>query len=168
MADENAQEAAPKKSKTMLIVILVVVVNVVIIGAVAAVFLLGGKEEPKAEAEAAAAAAAAATPAAPGGGPGLLMPMDNFVVNIQSEEGGRYLKASLIVELKAENMGEAFAKWEKLLRNEVLVYLSGVDVEDTRSAKQKRKIEGKLKKILNDRIGTEMITGVYFTEFVTQ
>lgn len=164
MADDNAQEAAPKKSKTMLIVILVVV-NVVIIGVVAAVFLMGGKEDAKPEGE---AAAAEAVPAAPGSGPGPLMPMDNFVVNVQGEEGGRYLKASLAVELKAETMGEAFGKWEKLLRNEVLVYLSGLEVADTRSAKQKRNIEKKLKKVLNDRVGTEMIAGVYFTEFVTQ
>lgn len=160
MAEENIQEQPPKSSKTMLIVILVVVVNLVIIGVVV-FFVLGKKDAP-------AEPAAAAAMIGPTGGPGMLMPMDNFVVNVRGQDGGKYLKASIVVELKSEGAVDAFNKWDKLLRNEVLVYLSSVEVEDTYTAKQKRVIEEKIKDIINDRIGTDLVTGAYFTEFVTQ
>ena len=162
MAEENIQEQPAKSSKTMLIVILVVVVNLVIVGVVVGVFVMGKKGDTP---EAAAAAPAAVGPTA---GPGTLMPMDNFVVNVHSEEGGKYLKASIVVEMKVEGAADVFAKWERLLRNEVLVYLSGLEVEDTHTAKQKRAIQEKIKDILNRRIGTDLVSGVYFTEFVTQ
>ena len=162
MAEENTQEVAPKSSKTMLIVILVVVVNLIIAGVVIVVFVMGGKDSEAAKSEASAAAVA------PTNGPGTLLPMENFVVNIKGEEGGKYLKASIVLEMKGETAADMFAKWEKLLRNEVLVYLSSLDVEETRSVKQKRAIETKLKEILNGRIGSNEILGVYFTEFVTQ
>lgn len=163
MAEENTQEQPPKSSKSMLIIILVVVVNLVIIGVVVGVFVLGKKSDTPAAP--AAAAAAAISPAA---GPGVLMPMDNFVVNVRGEEGGKYLKASIVVEMKQEGAADVFSKWEKLLRNEVLVYLASVDVEETYTAKQKRAIEMKIKDILNERMGTNLLSGVYFTEFVTQ
>ena len=162
MAEENTQEIAPKKSKTMLIVIIVVVLNLVIAGVVVVVFVMGGEEK------AAATAPSPSAIAAPTNGPGTLLPMENFVVNVKGEEGGKYLKASIVLEMKAENAADLFGKWEKILRNEVLVYLSSLDVEETRTVKQKRTIEGKLKDILNQRIGIEAVSGVYFTEFVTQ
>ena len=74
----------------------------------------------------------------------------------------------MVVELSNELLTDSFSKWQRLLRNEVLVYLSSLDVEQTRTVKQKRQIEGRLKAIINKRVGTELASGVYFTEFVTQ
>ena len=164
MAEENEFEETQKKSKTMLIIIIAIVVNVAIVAVVIVVLSgKGGDSKPDPK-------AAAATPnvPAPGQGPGPLVEMDNFVVNVQSEEGAKYLKAGLVVELTHETMNDPFGKWDRLLRNEVLIYLSSLDVEQTRTVKQKRNIEGRLKAIINKRIGTEMVSGVYFTEFVTQ
>ena len=91
MAEENEFEEPQKKSKTMLIVIIAIVVNVAIVAVVIVVLTGTGKEakaDPKAE-------VAAPQVAAPGQGPGPLVEMDNFVVNVQSEEGAKYLKAGL-------------------------------------------------------------------------
>lgn len=161
MAEENEQEQ-PKKSKTMLIVIIVIVLNM-IIGGVVVVVLMGSNSSG----EAAPAAAPKATRAI-GAGPGPIIQQDNFVVNIQSDEGAKYLKAALAIELVDPSVQEEFNKWDKLVRNEILIYLSSLEVAETITAKQKRIIENRMKDILNKRIGAEIVSGVYFTEFVTQ
>ncbi len=172
MAEEKIEDQLPKKSKTPLIIAIAVIVNLIIVGVV--MFGKGGgKKGSKAEGEEGASAEAehegeGESEKGRGKAPGPLMPMDNFIVNVRSDEGGRYLKASIVVELKKDGYKETFSKWEKLLRNEILVYLSGVDAKDTETVKQKRNMEGKIKEILNKRVGKEMVSGVYFTEFVTQ
>ena len=159
MAEENNLEQ-PKKSKTMLIVIIVVGLNLVIGGVV--VFVMMGSNSGEA-AQAAAPKAVRSTI-----GPGPIIQQDNFVVNIQSDEGAKYLKAALAIELADPSVQEEFNKWDKLVRNEILIYLSSLEVAETITAKQKRIIENTMKDIVNKRIGSEIVTGVYFTEFVTQ
>jgi flagellar protein FliL len=168
MAEENTEEQVPKKSKTPLIIAIAVVVNLIIVGVV--MFSKNGKKAPKGEGESEGSAEEESGDEEKGHEkiPGPVMAMDNFIVNVRSDEGGKYLKASIVVELKKEIYKEAFEKWEKLLRNEILIYLGGLNAKDTESVKQKRGMESKIKDILNKRIGKEMITGVYFTEFVTQ
>ena len=163
MAEDNELEKTQKKSKTMLIVIIVVVVNLVIGGVVVAVMMSGGEAPAPA-----AGGGAAPVSRAVGEGPGPLIEMENFVVNIQSEEGSKYLKAAIVVELADASVQEAFSQYEKLVRNEVLVFLSSLEVAETITTKQKRLIETRMKSIINKRIGSDIVVGVYFTEFVTQ
>jgi flagellar FliL protein len=164
MPEEQEIEEIPKKSKTMLIVIIAIVVNVAIVAVVLIVFVGGGSSGE----QAAKKSADAAHPASLGNSPGPLVEMDNFVVNVNSDEGTKYLKAAVVVELTHETLNEPFEKWKQVIRNEMLVYLSSLEVDETRTIKQKRKIEGHLKGIVNKRVGADMVSGVYFTEFVTQ
>ena len=171
MAEENEQGQPQKKSKTMLIVIIVVVVNLVIGGAVVAVMMSGGNEKPAAPASGGGGGGGdddAPMARMSGEGPGPLVQMENFVVNIQSDEGAKYLKAAIVVELAGTDAQESFKQWEQLIRNEVLVFLSSLEVAETITVKQKRLIEKRLRGIINKRIGADIVVGVYFTEFVTQ
>ncbi|MCP4606243.1 MAG: hypothetical protein GY847_37995 [Proteobacteria bacterium] len=162
MTDE-VEEVAPKKSKTMLIVIIVVGVNVAIAGGVLA-FTMGSGSAPAEEASPEKKRGAAKT----SGEPGPLVKMDNFIVNIDSDEGRQYLKTAIIVELVGEDVIPYFEKMRMLVRNEMLMYLSSLDVESARTVKHKQAIQARLKKLINKRLGDELAVGVYFTEFVTQ
>ena len=163
MADQNEFEA-PKKSKTMLIVIIVIAVNLAI-GGVVIVVMMGGKSGGDVGGQANVPTTVAK---AQGDGPGPIIQLENFVVNIQSDEGSKYLKAAIAVELSDPSVQDLFRKWDQVARNEVLIYLSSLEVAETITAKQKRLIEDRLKGILNKRIGANIIVNVYFTEFVTQ
>jgi flagellar protein FliL len=99
---------------------------------------------------------------------GPLVDVDGFIVNIPGEDGNHYLKASVAVELESESAKSHFEEKMQVVRNEVLMYLSGLSLGSTRSVKQKRDIEHGLKKLLNARLGDEIVAGAYFTEFVTQ
>ncbi len=163
MADETeGEELAPKKSKTMIIVIVVVAVNLGIVGVVLAVTLGSGGSAPPNQAGA----------NRPGAGqsaePGPIVKLNNFVVNVDSDEGRVYLKATIVVELGNDQDMSFFEKSQMLVRNEVLMYLSSLDAQGTRTVKQKKGIQSRLKTLINKRLGAEIITGVYFTEFVTQ
>jgi flagellar FliL protein len=167
MAEENELDQPQKKSKTMLIVIIVVVVNLVIGGVVVVVMMSGGGEKA-APAATGGGEDVSPVPRMAGDGPGPLIQMDNFVVNIQSDEGSKYLKAAIVVELAGPEAQDAFKPWEQLVRNEVLVFLSSLEVAETITVKQKRLVEKRLRGIINKRIGADAVAGVYFTEFVTQ
>ncbi|MDJ0761611.1 MAG: flagellar basal body-associated FliL family protein [Myxococcota bacterium] len=164
MAEETQNEDVeqPKKSKTMLIVIIVVGANLAIIGVVLALTLGGSKS---AEAEAAPNPQTAA-PVQTGLGP--LVKLDSFIVNVASEEGTQYLKASLVIELTGEHVNDLFSKSEMIVRNEVLMYLSSLSVQNTQTVKQKRAIQSRLTKLINKRLEGEIVKGAFFTEFVTQ
>ena len=163
MAEDTELEQSQKKSKTMLIVIVVVALNLVIGGVVVAVMMSGGGGSNEA-----APKAAVPVVRGPAEGPGPIIQLENFVVNIQSDEGAKYLKAAVAIELADVSLQESFSKWEKLVRNEILIFLSSLEVAETITAKQKRLVEGNLKGIINKRIGADIVVGVYFTEFVTQ
>lgn len=169
MAEEEAAQveegAAPKKSKTMLIVIIVVAVNVAI-AAVVLVLVLGSSGEE------AAAGAAPATPAppVPGAqvGPGTLVTLDTFIVNIQGEEGSQYLKTGVVFELVPGAEASTIEPWKTVIRNEVLMYLSSLETRQTRTVKQKQGLQNHIKKITNKKLKADLVANVYFTEFVTQ
>lgn len=156
---KDKAEAAPAKSKTMLIVIIAAVGGIAITGAI--MFFVVGK--PAAGGPAKPAATAALTNEF-----GPVVDMADFVVNIQSEEGTAYLKVKLSLELVAETATDTVNKAMPVLRNEVLLYLSGLSVAEVRTPQQKQEIQEKLKETINKRLKSELIKAVYFTEFVTQ
>ncbi len=157
--NEEAKSQAPK-SKTKLIVIIVVVLNVVGIAG-AAFFLMGGKSEKGAEEDPAAAFQK-------GNEPGPLIDLQPFVVNIDSPAGTGYLKVGVTLELPNQQTVEHFEKVRMLARNEVLMHLSSLATEDTKTKENKVELQNKLRDAINKRLGREFVITVLFTEFVTQ
>ncbi|MDD5309451.1 MAG: flagellar basal body-associated FliL family protein [Deltaproteobacteria bacterium] len=101
-------------------------------------------------------------------GIGPLVNLDGFIVNIPGEDGNHYLKASMSVEATGEEGKALLEEKMQIVRNEVLMYLSGLNVGSTRSVKQKRDMEARLRTLLNRRLGNDVVAGAFFTEFVTQ
>ncbi len=169
MADEKvAPEGveAPKKSKMMMVVVVVLLLGM---GGFAFMYFTGkgGDSEESASAETDSKKKKKA-PARMPGETGPLVDIASFVVNLQGEEGMRYLKVELTVELDSEESVEPFTKVMSITRNEILMTLSGLDAESTKTAKARRKLEKKIKKAINKRLGTSMVEGIFFTEFVMQ
>lgn len=157
--NEEAKQEAPK-SKAKLIIIIVVLLNVVGIGA-AAFFLMGGKSENNAE-------SAPAADFQKGSEPGPLVDLKPFVVNIDSPAGTGYLKVGVTLELPNQQSLEQFEKVRMVARNEVLMHLSSIAVEDTKTKENKIELQTTLRDAVNKRLGREFVVNVLFTEFVTQ
>ena len=163
MADEETElDEIPKKSK-LPIVIVILVVNLLGIGG-AVFFLSSGKDDQPAETEKKGKEKKRAATE----GPGPLIPIKGFVVNLTGAEGKNYLKVEVSVELFAEEDVEPFQKFMPLVRNELLMNMMNLDVERVSTLKGRRALERKLAKLINKRIKSDFVSGVFFTEFVTQ
>ena len=185
MAEEEqvAEESAPKEKKSsnmLMIIIIVVLVLIIIIGAVVAVLLMSGDDE----------AVDATTPQAKEksinqtksrtiqnatidenralSDIGILYPLDTFTVNLKSDSGRRYLKATLSLELEGEELSLELDAKSAVLRDRIIRILSSKTLEEISSKKGKKKVSEQIMNTLNAMITDGKIKGIYFTEFVIQ
>jgi len=189
---ETKEEAGAEKKKsgnTLMIVIIVVLLLIIIGGAIVAFLLINGDEKdaaahgaaPQAHEKAAAAPAPAATPAptkSKGDGDeiasrklseiGALYPLDTFTVNLKSDAGRRYLKATVSLELKGPELSLELDKKTAVIRDRIIRILTSKTLEEISSAKGKQKVTEQIVEVLNSMLADGSVKGIYFTEFVIQ
>lgn len=164
--EEKAPEAGAKKGgKLKLIIILVV-----------ALIILGGGGflayklflAPKGEGEHGAEAAKKEV-TAPANEVGMLYPLETFIVNMADNDGSRYLKVTIQLELdKTEKLKEELDKRVPQLRDAILTILSAKTYEEISSAQGKLILKQEILRRLNSLLPFGAITNIYFTEFVSQ
>ena len=182
--EEQTEESAPKEKKSssnmLMIIIIVVLVLIIVIGAVVAVLLMGGDEEAV---DASAPQAKEKSASAPKtkhiqnasidddrslSDIGILYPLDTFTVNLKSDSGRRYLKATLSLELSGEELSIELDAKSAVLRDRIIRILSSKTLEEISSRKGKKKVSEQIMNTLNSLITDGQIKGIYFTEFVIQ
>ncbi len=99
---------------------------------------------------------------------GELYEMKGIVVNLNEPGGTRMLKVSLTLEHKAEKLKDGLKKRDAQLRNEIIIYLSGLTYAQTIGVSQKENILKVLKKKINDVLVEGKVRNIYFNEFVVQ
>lgn len=100
------------------------------------------------------------------GGP--LMPLESMVTNLADPDSDRYLKVSMQLRITGEGAKAEVEAHLVPVRNQILLYLSSLNIGDTSGADNKRDIQKRVKRIANEAMPTSRITQVYFTEFVIQ
>lgn len=187
MAEEKEEEtteeteAKGKKSSNMLmIIIIVVLVLIIIIGAVVAVLLISGDDEavdataPQAKEKSVSAVKSKKIENASIDEDrslsdiGPLYPLDTFTVNLKSDAGRRYLKATMSLELSGEELSQELDAKAAVLRDRIIRILSSKTLEEISSKKGKKKVSEQIMNTLNSMITDGQIKGIYFTEFVIQ
>lgn len=103
-----------------------------------------------------------------GSASGPLLALESMVTNMGEPDSDRYLKVSMQVRLTSEAARPEVEAQLVPVRNQILLFLSSLSVEDTVGADNKRAIQRKVKRIANEAMPTSRITEVYFTEFVIQ
>lgn len=187
MSEAAAAEkpAAPAGSNKLLLLV-VLVFNVLIAGGLAYVVINGQKQaavvKPAAEGHAEEAEAEGGgeeheEPAEESSGHGKktsskfgpLVDIGTFVANLTAPNGAsRYAKVGLHVEAANE---DAKAKIEAAIvpiRNEALMYLSGLQADQAIGQEKIRALQEELLKRLTALVGRNTIRRVYFSEFVIQ
>lgn len=170
-----------KSNKMLLIIISVVLVLIIVIGVVIAMVLLKSDDEPKHQVP---------PPQQQVEQPqqnsqpqrkssvseenrkfsqiGVLYPMDTYTVNLKSDTGRRYLKATLSLELEGKELDKELTSKTAVIRDRVIRILSSKTVEEVSSQKGIQKVTEQIMDTLNSMITDGSIKGVYFTEFVIQ
>ena len=177
MAEEVEEKKAKKGGNgALMIIIIAIFVLLLVIGGLVA-FLMLSSDEPKdanmvAPAQTQTQAAPAQNKAKRGGNDysnmGPIYPLDQFVVNLLSENGSRFLKTKIDMEQSDEILTAELDKKKALLRDIIIRTLSSKTYEEVSTAKGKDRLKdeivGKLNEVLNDGY----IKNIFFTDFVVQ
>lgn len=180
---EEESTTEGKKSNTLMIIIIVVLLLIIIGGAVVAFLLMGEDEKAKAPQQNVEQAAPQTQQKSTQSKPkdaaddmgtkklsqiGVLYPLDAFTVNLKSDSGRRYLKATISLELNGKELSLELDNKKPVIRDRIIRILTSKTLEEISSTKGKQKISDQIKDTLNSMITDGSIEGIYFTEFVIQ
>lgn len=182
MAEEKEEKQEKKGGKSLVLIIVAVLLVVILIAGGLVIFLLasGGDEEQGADVATSQVAAqqqgGAKTPAqlAPKErsndffNVGPMYPLDQFLVNLLSETGSRYLKMSLNIELSAETLTPEVDQKKPLLRDIIIRVLTSKTYEDISTAKGKERLKDEIVTKINETLRDGYIKNVFFTDFIVQ
>lgn len=167
-APEAAAEApaATGSKKKKIIIILMVLILLGVAGGAAAYFLgqknTTGKDEKKVEKAI----------------PTVFLPLDNFVVNLQSENGDKYLSTNITLQVKNEEQINYYKSNMPQLRSRVIMLLSSKSSDELLTNEGKEKLMADIIKKVQQPYGgahetpeeadEHKVLGVNFTSFMIQ
>ncbi len=166
MADEEKKpegEAETKpKGKKKLIIIIAVVLVLIVAGVGAFLAMSGSKEEGEEEAE------ETEEHAAEGEGelPGAILPLEAFIVNLQVK--GSFLKTQVQLEFVTPEPPHHVEAAIPKIRDSIIKVLTSRSAGDILANEGKEKLKEEIKNSVNELLGGEEVTQVYFTEFIVQ
>lgn len=153
-------------SKKLIIIIAAAVILLLVIG-VAVYFLVVKKPPPKDEPENPQVEMIQPPPEdLTDIGP--MVDISEFIVNIISEEGTHYVKASLTLELSNEKVLEEANKRMPQIRDAVLLLIGNKTFEELQDLQGKKQIKAELKSKINSFLRAGRVKSVYLTDFVVQ
>ena len=156
--EEVVEEQQVKKKKPIMkiVVIALSLVVVVAVGVAGAVYFLGGYGGEK-------KVAPQPRPAI-----GALWPMEPFIVNLLDNQGERYLKVIMQLEVSDQLVIAELDLLKPKLRDNVLDLLSAKAYNDLIDLAGKQRLRDELATRLNSFLRKGKIVKVYFTDFVIQ
>ncbi len=102
-------------------------------------------------------------------GAGPVVAFDPFVINLNEPGSNRYLKTSLELEVLDKKSEEMVTEKKRVVRDELLRYLSSLGVADTLGEENKTKIKTALLARADHAVGGKgKVRNVFLTEFVVQ
>lgn len=96
---------------------------------------------------------------------GPMFRMDSFLVNIQSEQGTKFLQLQMELELKDEATKEEVLKNQAKLRDSVITLLSSRPYQQVRTAQGMKSLRKDLLSLFNQSLSQGSIKDIFFTQF---
>ncbi|MCK9455417.1 MAG: flagellar basal body-associated protein FliL [Sulfurimonas sp.] len=183
MADEESKEdnkeEKKKSNKLLMIIIITVLVLIIIGGAIVTILLLNEDEKEVAVQQSTSQSQQQNTSYRATRDAndevsrklseiGILYPLDTFTVNLKSDAGRRYLKATITLELNGKELSVELDNKSPVIRDRIIRILTSKTLEEISSKKGKQKVSEQIVDTLNSMITDGNVKSVYFTEFVIQ
>jgi flagellar FliL protein len=176
MAEEPnaaAAAAAPAKGGGSKLVPIILVMNTLLMAGVMAMVL---KKPGAAPAAVAAEAHEGGEHGDKGGGehgkkeegPGPMVKLDNFVIQLKAADSERYVRVAFDLELKAEPDKDVVAARLSPIRDSIIAYFSDRNIEDLRGSQGMEHTKDELRKRLDEIVPGNRIKAVYVTDFIVQ
>ena len=99
---------------------------------------------------------------------GTLFPLDTFIVNLADQERSRYLRVTMDLELAAATDTQKLAERLPQERDRILMLLPSKRFADISSMEGKTALREEIIGKLNGLFPENVITDIFFTEFVVQ
>lgn len=99
---------------------------------------------------------------------GPILPLDPFIVNLAGDDGRRFLKVNMDLELDDSKLKEEIEHRMPQIRDSILVLLSSKTYDDVASVQGKFKLRAEVVNRINAYLQSGKVKKVYFTEFVMQ
>ena len=150
-----------------ILIAVVGIIFVVMLGLSAGLFMIWTKLSDAAVPPAPAAVTEANS--LPTGNPiGTIYSFETFIVNLADEGGKRYLRVTMDLELiDGANTNEIKMRLPQL-RDSILMILPSKRFEDIRTIEGKTILRNEIIDKLNSDFGREIVSNIFFTEFVVQ
>ncbi len=161
--DEQKKEGGNKK---LIIIIAAVVLVLLIGGGVAAFLLMSGsktKEEPQDPGEKVPVPEISQKAEI-----GPMVNVDEFIVNIISEDTNHYVKASMTLELSSDEGKEEAVKRMPQIRDSILLLVGNKTYEELQDLQGKKQLKAELSSKINSYLQTGKVQSIFFTDFVVQ
>lgn len=99
---------------------------------------------------------------------GAVYHLDTFIINLADEDGTRYLRITMKLELDKEELDEELDQRLPQIRDSILMILPDKRYEDINSSKGKEALRDELIVNINKFLNTGSVVNIYYTEFVIQ
>ena len=99
---------------------------------------------------------------------GTLFPLDTFIVNLADQERSRYLRVTMDLELAAATDTQKLTERLPQVRDRILMLLPSKRFADISSTEGKTALRDEIIGKLNGLFPGNVITDIFFTEFVVQ
>ena len=99
---------------------------------------------------------------------GTVYPMEPFIINLQDNQGERYLKLIIQLEISDPLGVKELDMLKPKMRDNILDLLSAKTYKELMDAGGKQRLREEIAMRLNSIVTTAKISKVYFTEFVVQ
>jgi flagellar FliL protein len=96
------------------------------------------------------------------------VPLQPFVVNLSGDNGRRYLRVVIQLQVKGSKGKDDIEKNIGKIRDRLLFLLSGKTFEDISAVQGKYQLQQEIAQSINEALGTIVVDKAYFTEFVVQ
>lgn len=173
MAEEKVEQEGKKSKVILLSVIIGAVVFLLIIITLVAFLLMGSSEKPHDEAhDETQPKTQRPMPSSKDASLlsiGPLYPMAKpFVVNLISQNGRRYLKTDITLELSNPKLQQEIDTKVTVLQDIIINILSSKSIEEVATTKGKERIKDEILQRINQILTDGFIKNIFFTEFVVQ
>lgn len=171
--DENDDIVEKKPKGNMLLIIVVALLVLLLVGGgAAAFFLLGGSDEevvaPVTQQKNMKTDKKKTRKPTDSLVIGPMYPMAQFVVNLLSESGNRFLKVALDLELSDAKLQPEMDHKKSLIRDIVIRTFSSKTFEEISTLKGKDKLKEEVLDKINENLSDGYVKNIYFTDFVVQ
>ncbi len=168
MADKKDNETTEEKGGKKKLIIIIAAALIILIGGGAAAYFLFLKAPPPEEEPANEQVAMISPEEIDPSVIGPMVNIDEFIVNIISEDGAHFVKTAMTLELTNEIvLGEANQRMPQI-RDAIILLLGNKTFEELQDIHGKKQIKAEIESKINSFLTTGQVRNVFLTDFVVQ